>query len=78
MKTSPEIQQIIVQAIVAEMGQEDRLALIQETGSATDELGGGIGSRGGPPRSGNIRTQTGLIEADQAAVHEGRLPAGAR
>ena len=72
MKTSPEIQQILLQSIVAEMGEEERLRLIQETGSATKELGG-IGSQGGPPRSGNIRTQTGLIEADQAAIHEGRL-----
>ena len=72
MKTSPEIQQILLQSIVAEMGEEEKLRLIQETGSATKELGG-IGSQGGPPRSGNIKTQTGLIEADQAAIHEGRL-----
>ncbi len=74
MKTSPEIQQILVQAIVAEMGQEDKLALIQQTQSATDELGGGIGSQGGPPRSGNFQSPQGLVDADQASVKEGRLP----
>jgi len=67
-----------LQAIVAEMGQEEKLALIQQSQGATGALTqGGIGSQGGEPRSGNIQTQEGMIMADQASIHEGRLPARA-
>ena len=76
MKTNPVFQKLIIQTAAAEMGKEEELAMLEE------QLKGGAsglnplpqtGSKGGEPRVGNIKTETGMEQSDIAMRHEPRM-----
>lgn len=75
MRNDPSIVQMIVQIMSQEMGEEDRMAQIQSAVKGANPTAN-IGSQGGPPRTGNIQSATGMEQADMGGVRAGRLPPG--
>jgi hypothetical protein len=76
MRTNPVFQQLIIQTAAEEMGKEEQLAQLQ---MQLQEASTGInpvsnyGSKGGQPRTGNIKTPRGMEMADQSSFHEMRV-----
>lgn len=75
IRSHPAFPQMVLEAIGEEMGASDRLARVeQEMG----EQGQGMneppqyGSKGGQPRTGNIKTPLGREMADESVTHEPR------
>ena len=58
--TNPMVQQILAMHMARELGMEEELAAMQQSQEQT----GGVGSQGGPPRTGNIKTQAGAEQPD--------------
>jgi len=79
MRNDPAFMQLITQTAAEEMGQEEKLAEIRsmiEGGTKAINPTPKTGSKGGQPRSGNIKTQTGMEQADLAGYHEPRRSPG--
>lgn len=75
MKNHPAIQQLILETIGEEMGQEERLAQLQaEMGEAAGvNPTVNYGKEGGQPRNMNVKTEAGAEMGDLATAHEPRL-----
>ena len=74
---SPEIAQLLGMKYAKTHGMEEQLLALRESqelgqGRPLEEGGGGIGSQGGPPRQGNIKTAQGSEEADIALSTSGQ------
>ncbi len=76
MRTDPAFRQLIIQTAAEEMGKEEQLAQIQAQMAGSKGLNPvpKIGSEGGQPRTGNIKTPQGINMADIASRKEPRLP----
>lgn len=75
IRSHPAFPQMVLEAIGEEMGAGDRLAGIeQEMGGQAQGINpsSNIGSQGGEPRTGNIKTSRGREMSDLSVTHEPR------
>jgi len=81
MRSNPAIVQMIVQVMAQEMNQEEQMSQIQ--GIVSNAVSGlnpspDYGAKGGEPRTGNIKTEAGMEQADMGEIRPARQsPQGA-